>query len=211
MTGFSRRIGVRPWQLLVALGANVVLGTVAPEARAGEAAYEIDTIVRWAGGAAYVGKSMQDTMQLHEKTLNKHGGIGGRPLHFVFHDDQSKPQVAVQLANAAVAKRPAVIFGSSITAMCNAMAPLVANGPVMYCLSPGVHPPAGSYMLTANVSSVDYLTALIRYFRLNGWVRIAVITTIDSSGQDADRGLDELAPPPHHPTIPFLHPPPFHP
>src|SRR5258708_34393994 len=63
----------------------------------------------------------------------------------------------------------------------------------MSCLSPGVHPPAGSYMLTANVSSVDYLTALIRYFRLNGWVRIAVITTIDSSGQDADRGLDELA------------------
>ncbi len=193
MTGFSRRIGVRPWQLLVALGANVVLGTLAPDARAGEAAYEIDTIVPLTGGAAFVGKSMQDTMQLSEKTLNKAGGIGGRPLHFVFHDDQSKPQVAVQLANAAVAKRPAVIFGSSITAMCNAMAPLVANGPVMYCLSPGVHPPAGSYMLTANVSSVDYLTALIRYFRLNGWVRIAVITTIDSSGQDADRGLDELA------------------
>src|SRR5258708_32315290 len=118
MTGFSRRIGVRPWQLLVALGANVVLGTLAPDARAGEAAYEIDTIVPLTGGAAFVGKSMQDTMQLSEKTLNKAGGIGGRPLHLVFHHDQSKPQVAVQLANAPVAKRPAGIFAPPPTPQC---------------------------------------------------------------------------------------------
>jgi branched-chain amino acid transport system substrate-binding protein len=33
----------------------------------------------------------------------------------------------------------------------------------------------------------------VRFFRLKGWTRIAVITTSDSSGQDAERGLDEVA------------------
>ena len=189
--GTGRQTHVQPWQILMAVAAAALLGATGA-AGAGEPAYEIDTIVPLTGGASFVGKSMQDTMLLSEKALNQEGGIDGRPVHFVFHDDQSKPQVAVQLANAAVAKRPAVVFGSSITAMCNAMAPLMANGPVQYCLSPGVHPAAGSYMLTANVSSADYLTALVRFFRLKGWTRIATITTTDSSGQDADRGLDEV-------------------
>ena len=76
--------------------------------------------------------------------------------------------------------------------MCNAMAPLMRNGPVQYCLSPGIHPPAGSYTLTASVSTFDLANALIRYFRMQGWTRIALMTSTDASGQDAERGLNQI-------------------
>lgn len=138
-------------------------------------------------------------MRLVERLTNKTGGIDGHPLNFAFRDDQSQPQVGVQLVNDATAAKPAVIFGSTISAICNAMAPLLATGPVDYCLSPGIHPPAGSYVFTASVSSSDYLKALLRYFRLKGWTRIAIITTTDASGQDIDRGFAQtLAMPENH-------------
>jgi branched-chain amino acid transport system substrate-binding protein len=76
--------------------------------------------------------------------------------------------------------------------MCSAVAPLVATGPVMYCLSPGIHPAKGSYVFTSSVSTHDLENALIRYFRLKGWTKIALITSTDASGQDAERGIDEV-------------------
>src|SRR5258708_17240112 len=105
------------------------------------------------GGASFLGKSEQQSMQLVEKVVNEAGGIQGRPLKLVFQDDQSSPQTAVQLANQAIAKHPPVVMGSSLVAMCNAMAPLMQSGPVQYCLSPGVHPNDGSYMFTSSVST----------------------------------------------------------
>jgi branched-chain amino acid transport system substrate-binding protein len=74
--------------------------------------------------------------------------------------------------------------------MCSAEAPLVANGPVLYCFSPGIHPAPGAYVYSASVSTLDLSRALIRYFRLRGWTRIAVMTSTDASGQDAERGIE---------------------
>jgi len=96
------------------------------------------------------------------------------------------------MANQVLASHPAVMIGPSIVAMCNAVAPLVQNGPVMYCMSPGIHPAKGSYVFTSSVSTHDLENALIRYFRLKGWTRIALMTSTDASGQDAERGIDEV-------------------
>jgi branched-chain amino acid transport system substrate-binding protein len=160
----------------------------------GEAAetYEINAILPLSGGGSFLGKAEQKSLELAAALANKSGGINGRQLSFVFHDDQSSPQTAVQLATQIVATHPPLIVGSSIVAMCNAMAPLMRNGPVQYCLSPGIHPQAGSYTFTASVSTFDLANALIRYFRLKGWTRIALMTSTDASGQDAERGLNQI-------------------
>jgi branched-chain amino acid transport system substrate-binding protein len=160
----------------------------------GEAAetYEINAILPLTGGGSFLGKAEQKSLELAAALANKSGGISGRQLSFVFHDDQSSPQTAVQLATQIVATHPPLIVGSSIVAMCNAMAPLMRNGPVQYCLSPGIHPQAGSYTFTASVSTFDLANALIRYFRLKGWTRIALMTSTDASGQDAERGLNQI-------------------
>lgn len=156
-------------------------------------AYDITAILPLTGGASFLGKEEQKAMQLAEPMINKSGGVGGQDVHFKFFDDQSNPQTGVQLSNTAIAAKPAVVLGSSLVAVCNAMAPLMANGPVNYCFSPGVHPPAGSYVFTSSVSTLDLAEAMIRYFRLKGWTRIAFMTSADATGQDAEHGLDKVA------------------
>jgi branched-chain amino acid transport system substrate-binding protein len=175
----------------LAVLAVLCLGMLAGPAESAEP-YQINAILPLSGGGSFLGKAEQKSLELAAALANKSGGINGRPLQFVFHDDQSSPQTAVQLATEIVAQHPPLLIGSSIVAMCNAMAPLMRNGPVQYCLSPGIHPSAGSYTFTASVSTFDLANALIRYFRLKGWTRIALMTSTDASGQDAERGLNQI-------------------
>ena len=147
--------------------------------------YEIHVILPITGGVSFLGQAEKQALELAEPVVNKGGGIQGRPVHFVFHDDQSSPQTGVQLASQVLALKPSVVLGSSLVGICNAMAPLMQNGPVMYCFSPGIHPPTGSYVFTSSVSTLDLAAAQIRYFRMKGWTRIALMTSTDATGQDA--------------------------
>lgn len=165
---------------------------LAPLPAAGADTYDIDVIMPLTGGGSFLGKAEQQSLLLAERRVNRDGGIHGRSLRFVFHDDQSSPQTAVLLANQVIAGHPPVVIGSSLVAMCSAMAPLMREGPVEYCLSPGVHPERGSYLFTSSVSTFDLANALVRYFRLRGWTRVALMTSTDASGQDAERGLDRI-------------------
>jgi branched-chain amino acid transport system substrate-binding protein len=183
------RPGLRTAGLLGASLCAVVLA--APVARADEP-YKINAILPLTGQASFLGKEEQVTLQIAEKFVNRTGGIKGRPIQFVFYDDTSSPQVGVQLVRQVSAEKPAVILGSSLVAVCSAMGPLVKEaGPVEYCFSPGVHPEAGSYQFSASVSTHDLQKALFRYFREKGWKRIAIMTSSDATGQDAERGIDE--------------------
>lgn len=151
--------------------------------------YDINVVLPLTGGAAFLGTAEQHSLQRAETVFSKNGGIGGRPVHFVFHDDQSSPQVAVQLASQINAGKPAIVLGSATVAMCNAMAPLSRRGPVLYCLSPGIYPVAGSFAFSSSNSTLDLVSALLRYFSARGLNRIAVITSTDATGQDAQRQI----------------------
>jgi branched-chain amino acid transport system substrate-binding protein len=171
----------------------LALGTVQAAPAQAEDFYDIPVINALTGGGAFLGMEEHDALQLVEKLTNKTGGIHGKTLRFVFHDDQSSPQVGVQLLNDAIATHPAIIMGSSLVGTCNAMSPLVQDtGPVMYCFSAGIHPTEGSYVFVAGVSTHDQAIALVRYFRLKGWTKLATITSTDATGQDADKGFDDL-------------------
>jgi branched-chain amino acid transport system substrate-binding protein len=184
-----RRLAAWRRGLAALLCGGAVLVPLAGQA---EETYDIPVILALTGGGSFLGREEQQSLQLAEKVANASGGIHGRKLRFLFQDDQSTPQLAVQLATDVVAQRPTVIMGSSLVATCNAMAPLMRNGPVMYCFSAGIHPPAGSYVFTAGVSTHDQAAAMLRYFRLKGWTRLALMTSTDATGQDAARGFDEL-------------------
>jgi len=174
---------------------------LAAPASAAQEPYDINVILPLSGLASFLGKAEQQALVIVEKFVNRTGGIKGRPAHFVFYDDQSSPQISVQLMKQVTASKPPVILGSSLVADCNAMLPLASDGPVVYCFSPGIHPQAGSYGFTASVSTHDLQIALLRYFRLEGWSRIALITSTDATGQDAERGIDEAASLPENKSI----------
>lgn len=154
--------------------------------------YDIDVVLGQTGGGAFGAAGELQSLQIIEKLANAGGGIAGRPLHFTHNDDQSNPQITVQLAGQILARRPAVVLGPSLVATCKAMAPLMANGPVAYCFAPGIYPAPGSYVYSADTSTRDHAVAILRYFRARGWTRVALITSTDSSGLDAERDFDAV-------------------
>lgn len=161
-------------------------------ARAAEP-YQINVVMPLTGSGAFLGEGERKALELAEKSVNDAGGIKGRPLQFIFQDDQSNPQVGVQLASGIVAQKPAVILGSSLVAVCRAIAPLMkSSGPVQYCFSPGLHPPPGSYSFTASVSTYDLAELAIRFFRQKGWTRLAFLFSADATGQDAENGFNKI-------------------
>ena len=177
--------------LLIRAAAILVCVTAASGASAAEP-YKINVVLPLTGSAAFLGKGEQQALQIFQTMTNKEDGINGQPVEFVFHDDQTSPQTTVQIANGIFSEKPAVMLGSSIVAMCNAIAPLLKEGPFDYCLSPGVHPAAGSYQYSTSTDTHALIEALVRYFRLRGLTKIAFISSTDASGQDAERGFNDV-------------------
>jgi branched-chain amino acid transport system substrate-binding protein len=169
---------------LFAFGVTSGPGASAPEP------FEIPAILSLTGPGSFLGKNEQSGLLMIESNVNKSGGIEGRPIKFVIQDDGSDPKTAVQLANALIAKKVPVILGSSLVAACNAIAPLAKDGPVTFCFSAGYHPAPNSYNFTYGISTYDLLAVNMRYFRERGLKKIAILTSIDASGQDGERGID---------------------
>ena len=108
-------------RLFGALGATLLLsmGIGAAAAPTG-ATIEIDAIVPLTGPAALYGQSLRQSFSVVEKSVNDAGGISGRPVKFVLLDDQTNPQVTVQLVNSVVGRGVQLFMGGSLSAMCKA-------------------------------------------------------------------------------------------
>lgn len=162
-----------------------------PPASLGAEPYIINAILPLSGSGAFLGKEEREALEVVQARVNATGGIGGRQIQFVVADDQSRPQTAVQLASEIVSKHVPVILGSALTALCNAIIPLAKDGPVLYCFSPGIRPASGSFVFSSSFSTRDLVDASVRYLRLHGLKKIALVTSTDTSGQEAERSVDE--------------------
>jgi branched-chain amino acid transport system substrate-binding protein len=179
----------RPLALAVLLA--VVLALVAP-ASAQPAPLKIDVIASTSGSFAFVGARVIDTLGVLTKVVNASGGINGRPVQFVFVDDQSSAVVAVQLANAAIARGAQILLGPVSAAACAAVIPLVAtSGPLNYCLSPVTTGPPGGYTFTSGAGTAANNIVMVRFFRNKGWKRVGIIAANDASCRDGERYIDD--------------------
>ena len=124
---------------------------------------EINVMVSQTGSLAFYGGKQAEAFRAIEMYANANGGVGGRPVKFVLHDDQSNPQTAVQLANQLIEQKVPVIVGPVLTSACAAIMPLLAqNGPVDLCYSPVITPPARGYVFRAapRIEDVQSVTLL---------------------------------------------------
>jgi branched-chain amino acid transport system substrate-binding protein len=174
----------------IALLTALVAGSIGT-ATAADEIQDLPTVLSLTGGAAFIGKQALTSVQLLTDIINGQGGIRGRQLHIALQDTTTSPSNAVQLINGLIAKHVQATFGPTFTAECNALLPLIANGPVVSCFSPGVHPPAGSYMFSGGVGSDSMAVAITNYFRDKGWTRVAIISSTDASGQDFEENFDK--------------------
>ena len=171
-----------------ALAATFALCTPASAAEP----YDINVIVAATGPLALIGGDEQQALRLLETVINKDGGINGQPIHFVIQDDQSQPQIAVQLVNGIIAKHVPVMLGPTYGASCLAVAPLLRNGPVAYAFCPSVQPSPGSYMFSASVATHDQTIAMLTFAKSMGWKRIGIAATSDSTGVDGEAQVDQV-------------------
>lgn len=179
------------FRALPALAAVLLLATL--PARPASGPYVIPVIVPLTGPAANTGTLAAQTLQIFETYANQHGGLRGIPIRFDIRDDGSSPQTAVQLLSNIMTAHPAVVLGPTPTQTCNALAPLVQNtGPVLYCSTPGTLPPRGSYVFCAAMALPQFDRGIIRYMRLKGFKRLAVISSTDGSGQANDAATRDV-------------------
>jgi branched-chain amino acid transport system substrate-binding protein len=149
--------------------------------------YEMNAVIPLTGPGAFLGSAFAQTFKALEIVVNESGGIGGRPLKFVVADSTSAPPVSLQLMNALIAKKVPLIIDGGPSFVCNPTIALVQkSGPLDYCLSNAVHPDPGSFAFSTGVSTTDFTEVLIRYLRLRGWTRLALITGTDATGADFD-------------------------
>jgi branched-chain amino acid transport system substrate-binding protein len=186
---FLQRLpGFRRWSAFIACA--LVASATHSAGAAGEV-FNIPVVIPMTGSAAFLGKEEGAALQIAETTVNKAGGINGRPIKFVIQDDQSNPTVALQLATAIVASKAPIMIGSSITANCSAIAPLMKDGPVDVCLSPGLHPAEGSYIFLPCPSSYDLGIVTAKWLRDRSYKNVAFIYSTDGSGQDGEANMNK--------------------
>jgi len=159
---------------------------------ADQSEYDIPVILSMTGSYAFSGHADADGLKIFENYMNAHGGIRGQKLHFVVYDDQSSPATDVSLASQIIAQHPAVVLGSDGGSLCNAMMSLFKDGPVLYCLVPTFYPAKGSFVFAATVALDPFIAGMIRYLRLRGFDRIAVISPTDGSGQANDISIGHV-------------------
>ena len=180
-------------RLRIVLALALLVGLAPPVVAADD--LTINVIVSLTGPAAFAGAADKESIQVNESMINKAGGVRGRQVHFVFVDDQSSPQVALQLANGIIDKKAPVILGPAVTGTCAAIEPVVRNsGPVEYCMSPGLQPQKGSYVFSSSRSLDATLLAEARFFNDKKYNRIGVLTATDASGQAGSSGLHNAMP-----------------
>jgi branched-chain amino acid transport system substrate-binding protein len=165
-----------------------LLTSVAIAQPASLAPYELNAVVPLTGGGAFLGKSFSDTFHAIELTVNASGGINGHPLKIIVSDSQTNGQTDVQLVNGLIAKRVAVFIDGGPSNVCLSSIPLLEKtGPVDYCLTPAIHPSAGSFVFSVSAATSDVVAVAMRYLRERGWKQFATITSTDATGQDYDR------------------------
>ena len=181
---------------LTLLGACSAAGAVRGNASGAGATptgepYELHAIVEASGATAFIGAKQQQVLHVLEGYVNRTGGIKGRPLKYVFHDDETNPQIAVQLVDTLIAQRVPVILGPGLSAVSQAVFPLVEkSGPVLWCTSPIVKVAPGSYTFMSAPALQDVIPVVLRYFYQNGLRNFALMTSTDASGQNFEQNFD---------------------
>lgn len=176
----------------LALAAALVL-FVLPAPGGAADPLDLNILLPLTGTSSFAGAAQVQTVKAIEGYVNRTGGINGRPLHFVVHDDQTSPQLDVQLANQVIGTHPAVLLGPNTAAQCGAVMPLVKSGPVLYCFNPLVRPEPGSTVFATGPRTEYLAESSLRYLGLRGLKRVAIISSTDATGQTGDKMVAEVS------------------
>lgn len=152
--------------------------------------YVIHAILSETGSATFLGSREKKSIEALASDVNSKGGIDGHPVKLDILDNQSNPSVGVSLVSGWVASHVPFILNGSVVATNKAVDALAGpSGPLMFDLSPGVTPKAGSFVFSSGVAAGTNIQADLNFLQSKGFTKIASITSSDASGAD---GLNQL-------------------
>lgn len=172
------------------LSLLLIVALVPLGARAAGEPVVVPVVLSTSGPFALIGKQQQTSLEALMATVNAGGGIGGRPLRFDFLDDGSTAANSVEITSRLVTQKVPVMIGPSFVATCRAVAPLVVNGPVQYCMSPAGPTPQNGFSFVGGFSNADSVRVNLNYLRQRGWDRIAMLTPVDATGQEGEQDFN---------------------
>ncbi|HMI32475.1 MAG TPA: ABC transporter substrate-binding protein [Candidatus Limnocylindrales bacterium] len=113
--------------LVIAVASLLVLTSCAKR----EAEIKVGEYGSLTGGTATFGTSSKNGIELFVDNLNAQGGIGGRKIHVLVEDDQSKPEEAATAVNKLIAQDGVVaVLGEVASSRSLAAAPICQNASV---------------------------------------------------------------------------------
>jgi branched-chain amino acid transport system substrate-binding protein len=126
------------------LAAGVAAVLAAPLPAAAQQKIKIGFITTMSGPQGIIGKHMKDSVELAVEHLG--GKVGGLPVEIVYGDDQTKPDVGVQIANDMLKRENVDIMAGIIwsNVMMAVMPVVTGAGKIMVGTNAGASPLAGS-------------------------------------------------------------------
>lgn len=115
--------------------AGVVLATLALTACSPPEPIAVGFIGGTSGRAADLGIAGRDAVQLAVDLRNRSGGVAGRQVKLLIHDDEQQPEVAQRVVRELIDQRVVAIVGPMTSAMAMAVVP-IANEARVLLMSP---------------------------------------------------------------------------
>lgn len=145
------------------------------------------------GTGAYVGGAEKDTLEMMAADLNKAGGINGRPLEFIFYDEEAKPDVAVSMVKRLIQKdKVSAIVGISTSWTALPIIPIVEKEEVptiILAAAIKIVDPVKKWVFKTPADDRIVTAKLLSYMQSQGIKRIALMSTQDGFG---DGGRSEI-------------------
>lgn len=191
-----------PSRRAVALGLAALLlpAAVAGQAQAqGQGPIKIGMQAGITGPAAADGNAAVAAVKIAVDRANAAGGIDGRPLELVVHDDQGKPDQAVPLANKMIGDDKVVaVISAGFSAPSRAAAPIFQKAKIPYVAAIAFAPEitkVGDYMFrVTSVGEVQGRAGAMVVGKILGKKKAVVLTIKTDFGKTLVAGFKEAAP-----------------
>ena len=147
---------------------------------------KIGSPVLLSGHGAFVGGAEKDTLEMMAEDLNKQGGINGRPLEFIFYDEEAKPDVAVRVVNRLIQKdKVEAILGVSTSWTAMPVIPIVEKAKIptiMLASANAIVNPVRPWVFKTPVDDKIVADKMLSYMKAQGITKLAILSTQDGFG-----------------------------
>lgn len=177
--------------LAAALAATLVLGGCSKTV-------PIGAVISESGALEDYGKEVRQGMELAATEINERGGVAGKTLQLIFHDDQSKPEVGTQAVQQLINEQDVkVIIGAVSSSVTLAIGPICDENSVVM-LSPSASAPEisqlGEWVFRNYPSDLLEATAMAEFARNLDIERVAIFAADDVYGEGHTRVFGEKYP-----------------